>query len=129
MCYVCVICMYYAVFNTVTVTVTVTVIYYIAGSVVTEFSSLLSSNEGRGDYGSLEGTGSSVTASANSSSSNTTSIVDFETKSKVAEIDLESRHPSSRDSTRVVHLPPGKYEFTSGPEGKKFGIYTDYVGE
>ena len=103
---------------------------YLPGSVVTELSSLLSSNEGRGDYGALEGTGSSVTASANSSSSNTASIVDFETNSKVAEIDLESSPPSSRDSTCVVHLPPGKrYECTLGPEGKKFGIYTDYVGE
>ena len=108
-------------------------VIYIVGSVVTEFSLLLSSNEGRGDYGSLEGTGGSSasgTASTQSSSSNTASIVDFETKSKVAEIDLESSPPSSRDSTRVVHLPPGKrYECTLGPEGKKFGIYTDYVGE
>ena len=107
-------------------------LYYIAGSAVTEFSSLLS-NEGQEGYGSLERTGgssSSEKASTHSSSSNTASIVDFETKSKVAEIDLESIPPSSGDSTRVVHLPPGKrYECTLGPEGRKFGIYTDYVGE
>ena len=105
----------------------------IAGSVVTEFTSLLSSNEGQEGYESLERTGgssSSGTPSTHSSRSNTASIVDFETKSKVAEIDLESIPPSSGDSTRVVHLPPGKrYECTLGPEGKKFGIYTDYVGE
>ena len=104
---------------------------YIAGSAVTEFSLLLSSNEGQEGYRSLERTGgSSSSGSAHSSGSNTASIVDFETNSKVAEIDLESIPPSSGDSTRVVHLPPGKrYECTLGPEGKKFGIYTDYVGE
>ena len=72
------------------------------------------------------------TSSSSSVESFTGSITDPQTKSKVAEIDLEScasSTPSSKNST-VVSLPPGKqYDFTLGPNGKKISIYTDFVSE